>query len=84
MKTIEQVAREPEPGDEAILINGKISYRVKEVTIAPNPSGGRSTTVRAEREESGKTQVVLLFLPAWTDLVMHAAATVRSLEATPA
>lgn len=82
MKTIEQVAREPEPGDEAILINGKISYRVKEV--APNPSGGRSTTVRAEREESGKTQVVLLFLPAWTDLVMHAAATVRSPEATPA
>lgn len=81
MKTIEQVAREPEPGDEVILINGKITYRVKEVAIAPNPAtGGRSTTIRAEREESGKTQAVLLFLSAWTDLVTHAAATVRSPE----
>lgn len=80
MKDIEQVAREPEPGDEVILINGKITYRVKEVTIAPSPTGGRSTTIRAEREESGKTQIVLLFLPAWTDLVAHAAATVRSPE----
>ena len=83
MRTIEQVACEPEPGDEATLVGGQVVYRVREVTIAPNPAtGGRTTTIRAEREETfrsepyTRSQEVLCLLPVWTDLVLRAAATV--------
>ncbi len=84
MKTIKQVANEPEPGDQAIIVTGKVIYSVKEVTISPNPAtGGRMTTVRAQREETfreepyTRIQEVLCLLPVWTDLVRYAASTVR-------
>lgn len=80
-KTIQMVATQPEPGDEVVLVNGKVAYRVEAVRLTPHHGHMRclifADRVETFREEPfTKTQDVVIEGPVWRDLVERCASTV--------
>lgn len=82
MRSIQQVASEPQPGDIVVLTTGKIRYEVDDFHLKIGSK--QSTYVLATREETfreepyTRREKVQIGLSAWEDLVRFGASIVES------
>lgn len=81
MRSIQQVASEPQPGDVVVLTTGKIRYEV--IVFSLRVGSRQDTYVEAVREETFREEPyvrrekVQIGLAAWEDLVRFSASIVE-------
>lgn len=84
MRTIEDVAAEPQRGDVVTLKGGLVRWTVRSFMLIPQPNGPMMPLVLADREEraqSKKNERIAINVLTWGDLVRSGASEVAVNEA---